>query len=147
MGSALVQRLDGSQRAKLRLEVIIETLAGRLKIAEACQRLGIGEAMFHRVRMEVLEAALERLEPRPLGRPPRETTVDSMELAVQAQRIEALETELHVAEVRQEIATVLPGVVHDHPRELKKTTDRARSAARKRKRYRQRRPSHSIKPR
>jgi hypothetical protein len=156
MGSALVQRLEGSERAKLRLQVILDTLAGRLKIEEACQRLGIGEAMFHRVRTEVLEAALERLEPRPLGRPPRQPTADDAELAQQAERIGELEAELHLAEVRQELAQVLPHVVDDHSPTVKKTTcrepqgrttARARSAARERKRYRQRRDSHGMKPR
>ena len=74
LGSALVEHLDGSLQAKERLEVILETIAGRLTIDQACQRLGVQEARFHRLRTEVLEASLARLEPRSAGRPPRQAT-------------------------------------------------------------------------
>jgi len=70
----LVERLDGSERAKTRLRVILETLSGQRTIPDACEELGIQETMFHRVRSEVLQTALDRLEPRPLGRPPRQVS-------------------------------------------------------------------------
>ena len=66
LGPQLAQHLEGSIGAKERLEVILETIAGRMKVTEACARLEIGEAMFHRLRTEVLQAGLARLEPRPL---------------------------------------------------------------------------------
>ena len=40
-GPALVQHLEGSERAKQRLEVILETIAGELTIEQACECLGI----------------------------------------------------------------------------------------------------------
>jgi transposase InsO family protein len=40
-------------------------------VPEACRRLGIGESRFHDLRGAWLQEALELLEPRPLGRPPR----------------------------------------------------------------------------
>ena len=70
-GTNLVEHLDGSERAKTRLKAILETLSGARSIPEVCEDLGINESMFHRVRSEVLQTALERLEPRPLGRPPQ----------------------------------------------------------------------------
>ena len=65
LGPALVEHLDGSPRAKQRLEVILATIAGQLTIDQASEQLGIKPAMFYRLRTEVLEAGLARLEPRP----------------------------------------------------------------------------------
>jgi hypothetical protein len=102
------------------MEVILETIAGRLTIEQACQRLGIGEAMFHRLRMDALEAALARLEPRPLGRPPQEMTPEDLRRAELEQQVAELESELKIAAVREEIAGVMPHLVEgDLP--LKKT--------------------------
>ena len=41
LGAQLVDRLEGSEHAKIRLKVILETLAGRQTIPEACDELGI----------------------------------------------------------------------------------------------------------
>ena len=45
-GPQIAERLEGSPVAKQRLEVILETIAGRLTVPEACQQLGIGESRF-----------------------------------------------------------------------------------------------------
>jgi len=108
MGPALVQHLEGSERAKERLEVILETIAGQLTIEEACQQLGIKPAMLHQLRTEVLEAGLARLEPRPLGRPQQQTPAEELQLAALQRRVEELESELKIAAVREEIARVMP---------------------------------------
>jgi len=73
-GPALVERLDGSERAKERLETILETISGRLTIEQACRRLGIKATRFHALRDEALKASLERLEPKSAGRPPHVET-------------------------------------------------------------------------
>lgn len=111
LGPALVQHLPGSERAKQRLEVILETLAGKLTIREACDCLGIHEAMFHKLRAGVLQVGLTHLEPRPLGRPPRTVSPEPEEVAALQERLEDLESELHLGKVREEIAHVLPHVV------------------------------------
>ena len=49
-GPQIVERLEGSPVAKQRLEVILETIAGRLTVPEARDRLGIGESRFHELR-------------------------------------------------------------------------------------------------
>lgn len=108
LGPRLAQHLDGSSGAKERLEVILETLAGRLPVAGACQRLGIGEAMFHRLRTEVLQAGLARLEPRPLGRPPRPTSVEADAIARLNHEVQDLHLELKTTRVQLEIAQTLP---------------------------------------
>ena len=108
LGPQLAQHLEGSIGAKERLEVILETLAGQLKVADACARLGIGEAMFHRLRTEVLQAGLARLEPRPLGRPPRPTVPEALRVAELEHDLKDLELELKTTRVQLEIAQTLP---------------------------------------
>ena len=121
LGPELVEHLDGSRQAKQRLETILETMVGQLTIEEACQRLGIKPAMFHRLRTEVLEAGLARLEPRPMGRPRRQPTAEEVRRAELEHRVEELESELNIAAVREEIAHVMPHL-SERDAQLKKTT-------------------------
>jgi hypothetical protein len=114
----LVERLEGSDHAKQRLQVMLETLSGVRSIPEACQILGIGESMFHRLRAEVLQTALDRLEPRPLGRPRRALTAEGQQVDTLAQEVEELRTELQASQVREELAQILPAIVRPP---LKKT--------------------------
>jgi hypothetical protein len=107
-GPALVERLPGSPQARQRLRVILETLAGTCRIGEACARLGVSEQRFDQLRAQVLQAGLDSLEPRPLGRPARAAPAAAV-TALQA-RVTALETERAAAQVREEIALVLPAV-------------------------------------
>jgi hypothetical protein len=107
-GAQLVDRLAGSMHAKGRMKVILETLSGRKTIPQACEELGIQESMFHKLRSLVLQTAVDRLEPRPLGRRPHLTSAE-------AQRIEDLEADLFqaqmdlkAAEIRRELAETLP---------------------------------------
>lgn len=135
MGPRLVQHLDGSEQARERLETILQTLGGTLPVYEACERLGIGEAMFHRVRMRVLQGAVADLEPRPRGRRPRTLTEAEhlcQELAAENERLKAA---LHLANVRGEVAAILPRAVPlpVEDETLKKTTRRQRLRLRKRR--------------
>jgi hypothetical protein len=107
-GPAAVERLPGSPQARERLRVILETVAGTCRVGEACARLGVSEQRFDQLRTQVLQAGLDSLEPRPLGRPARAAPA-AAEAALQA-RVSALETELTAAQVRAEIALVLPAV-------------------------------------
>jgi len=120
-GPALAQHLEGSERAKQRLEVILATIAGQMTIDQACSCLRIKPAMFYRLRTEVLEAGLDRLEPRPMGRPPHTPTAEELRCAELNQEVEQLRSELKLSEVREEVARVLP---HGSQAELpgKKTT-------------------------
>ena len=139
-GTNLLEHLEGSERAKTRLKAILETLSGERSIPEVCEELGIQESMFHRVRSEVLQTALDRLEPRPLGRPP----LPQLPQDLQAAELEAenlrLQLELKAAEVRRELAENLPRLAK--PQNIdpaleagKKTT--ARNGKRRRKRLQQ----------
>ena len=124
LGPKLVHHLDGSERAKERLEVILETVTGKLTISEACGLLGIEEAMFFRLRMQALEAALCRLEPRPAGRPRRSSSPESERIVELEREVEDKELELKAADVRVEVAQAMPHVVRDDG--LKKTPQRKR---------------------
>lgn len=108
MGPQLVEHLDGSERAKQRMEVILETIAGKLTIGQACHHLGISEARFHQLRTEVLQAGLAQLEPRPLGRPLRERSPETMTIAALEQQLADLQLELKTTDIRLQIAQAMP---------------------------------------
>jgi len=54
-GPKLVERLDGTEAAKLRLTVILQTLSGKCSIEDACEKLGVGKSAFHELRSRVLQ--------------------------------------------------------------------------------------------
>lgn len=124
MGPPLVNHLDGSERAKERLETILETVAGRITIREACDRLGIEEAMFFRLRARVLQAGLAGLEPRPCGRPPIRPSPEDQRIAKLEQELQEKNAELQAMAVRLEIAQAMPQLAQDE--KVKKTSKRKR---------------------
>jgi hypothetical protein len=89
--------------------VILRTIAGEMTVAEACAELGIGESRFHALRKEVLTQAAGALEPRPAGRPAAERN-EELE-ALKARNLE-LEMEQRAALLREEIARVMPEIMH-----------------------------------
>src|SRR5262245_37644675 len=104
-GPEYVEQLSASGEAKQRLRAVLETLAGRLRVQEACAQLGIGPVRFHACRHSVLQAALQALEPRPVGRPPRDASAASA--ADEGARLEELATQLEAAQLREEVALIL----------------------------------------
>lgn len=104
-GPAIVEGFQGSPQAKQRLRAILETLAGETSILAACDELEVGEARFHELRREALEACLERLEPRKRGRKPRvEPPPTAAEVAQLQERVRELEIQLAVTEGRAALA-------------------------------------------
>jgi hypothetical protein len=122
MGPRLVRHLDGSARAKRRMEVILETIAGQRTVREACDCLGIEEAMFFRLRAQALQASVERLEPRPAGRPPCACSPQQRQITDLQQELAEKELELKATEVRLEVAQAIPQLFQDSA--PKKTTAR-----------------------
>ena len=110
LGAELVSSLQGSPQAKHRLAVILRTLAGELTIPQACVELGIGESRFHTLRTELLQHAVAELEPQARGRPP--TAQADPRLAQLQQQVLALKTDLQAAQIREELALLLPHVLH-----------------------------------
>lgn len=108
-GPEYVERLEGSEQAKRRLRIVLETLAGNCGIREAAELLGITEQRVHQLREEALQAALVELEPKPAGRPRQ--AVAREDPAVLQERMLELEKELRAAKVRESIALVFPELV------------------------------------
>jgi hypothetical protein len=122
-GAQLVEHLDGSTRAKTRLKAILETVSGQCTIPDACEELGIQESMFHKMRGEVLQTALGRLEPRPPGRRPQQPSPEEQRITALQTENQRLELELKASEVRRELAESLHRLSRPAEGPGKKTTD------------------------
>jgi hypothetical protein len=108
-GPESVEQLQGSEQAKERLVVVLQTLAGHCRMGAACQQLHVGKTRFHQLRQAALQAALASLEPKPIGRPRQaEAVVSGAEMAALTQRVLELEVEARTAQVGEEIALTLP---------------------------------------
>ena len=110
-GPEYVETLGGSDIAKQRLKVILETLAGTCRVQEACVRLGISEPRFHQLRTQMLEAARAGLEPQSPGRKPHTPTPAEEQVRLLEEQVRQRDFELRVARAREEIALTLPRLV------------------------------------
>ena len=106
-GPALVESLEGTAEAKERLRVALETIAGTKSIAEACEELEVKEATLYELRARALQAALEAVESKPIGRPRKESAVDSKVEGLEREIVE-LRRKLSTAELRVELHAALP---------------------------------------
>ena len=104
-------------------------MRGELTIPEACLALSICESRFHAMRNQWLQESLELLEPRPTGRPRKSVELPSAEevATLEAENQELRERVL-TAEVREQLARVMPHVLHDPP--IKKNRRARRQKAR-----------------
>jgi len=107
-GAELVADLDGSEQARQRLKIILQTLAGAMTIEQACDALGIGRAGFHKLRRQFLAQATSLLEPRPRGRQRRQRSAAEDQIAELQQEIVRLKLDLKAQQIREEIALVMP---------------------------------------
>jgi len=114
-GPQIAERLEGSPTAKQRLEVILETIAGQLTVPEACQQLGIGKSRFHALRNQTLQATLEALEPRLLGRPAKPASPEPTEVNALQEEIRRLHAELELAQVQLRLAHIHPALIGIQP--------------------------------
>jgi len=126
-GPGLVEELEGSEEAKTRMRVILETLAGEKSVQGACEELGLGKSMFHEIRSQVLQVGLKDLEAKPRGRPRQELTEDQREIERLKAQVEELKMSLHVSHVREELALVMPELLVEAD-EKKNARRNARSA-------------------
>jgi transposase-like protein len=120
-GPKLVEGLEGSEEAKRRLQLMLETIGGTKTVAEVCQELGVCESRFHELRREILQAAASASEPRPIGRPatppPVEVEVENLRLHRQ---IQEMKMQLEAAQIREELALVMPHVLKPKPGDKKR---------------------------
>jgi hypothetical protein len=135
-GPKLVDTLEGSAHAKERLEVVLETVAGSMTVAEACEKLAIGETAFRKIRTAALSSALKELEPKQTGRPPKVTSAGGEKALELEERARWLEEELELSRVRQELAAALP-VLAQHASNRQATHVR-RAEGKKRRRHERR---------
>jgi hypothetical protein len=131
VGPEYADQLPGSETAKLRAKVILETMAGTCRLKEACLRLGISEQRFHQLREEMMQAAVQALEPGHAGRPAHTPTPAEEQVLALEQQLQDKEVELRTAKAREEIALVLPEVRQEPLKPEKKTPPR-RSQRRRR---------------
>ena len=106
-GVGHVDRLDGPEELKWRLRVLLETIVGRISVAQACEELGVSESRLHALRRQALVGALGALMPKPTGRPAAAETTTTREKELEA-RIQELEVDLQAALVRTELALAMP---------------------------------------
>jgi transposase-like protein len=129
-GPEYVDQLEGSDLAKARARIVLQTVAREYRVQEACQLLGICEQRFDQLRRQALQATVSSMESKPSGRPRREETVGPEEILALQQRLDELEAELQASRLREEIALVLPRVASSPSDSEKKTGPRPRPAPR-----------------
>ena len=113
LGPDLVDTVDGPDEAKRRFKVILETLAGRRTITEACVELSISEAAFHKLRKQAVACAVEGLAPRPVGRPRKDADPEARRLQELEAQVFELKKDLQAARIREEIAIAMPHLLID----------------------------------
>lgn len=112
-GPRLADGLDASAEARKKLRVILETVAGTCTVEEACETLGVGPAAFYKLRERTLQEAATSLEPRKVGRPKKQKSLEQQEIdKLQAELFET-KFELQAARLREEIAVVMPHLLRD----------------------------------
>ncbi len=108
-----VDSLEGDATAKARLKVVLETIAGRLSVEEACSILSVSASRFHELREAALSGALGALAPRAPGRPPAPPE-DPVVTALRHENAE-LRHDLEAARTRAELALVMPRLLRPKP--------------------------------
>src|SRR5262245_40876734 len=108
IGPELAEKLQGSELARTRMRVILETLAGRKRVIDACEELDICEQFFERIRATGIQSGIDGLELKPAGRPPAHATDEDRQIAALRKRVAELEAQLHAAQVHAEMAASLP---------------------------------------
>ncbi len=105
-GIALVDTLTGSEVAHLRVRLSHQTLSGEVSVEDAAAQLGVSVQRFHDIRAEVYRGALAAAEPKPLGRPASEPTLEERiaeACAKRDQQINDLRVRLEISQLREEL--------------------------------------------
>jgi transposase-like protein len=108
LGPALVAALAAPRGTRERLQVVLETLTGRLTLEAAARQLGLGRTRVLVLRRQALRGAAEALAPRPVGRPPRDALEPPPAVARLEARVRELELALQAALVRTDVALTMP---------------------------------------
>jgi hypothetical protein len=117
-----VERLEGSPEAKARLKAFLQTMSGERTIPEVCAELDIGESRFHKLRGDWLQEAVCFLEPGQPGRPAKPTpSAEARQVEELERQVDEMQAKLRVADIRAELAQVMPHVVTGARAAQKKT--------------------------
>jgi hypothetical protein len=131
VGPALAERVSGSQPARQRLKVLLETITGEKSMDAACRALGIHKTQLFKLRTRVLEAAAAALEPAPMGRPPHTAGPEAARIAELEAQVRDLKVELEASRLRVELAQALPTLADEtSPRRKKKARRTGRPSGR-----------------
>jgi hypothetical protein len=107
-GPECVEQLPGSDKAKQRVRVILQTMTGELRVHEACALLDVCEQRIRQLRGALLAAAIESVEDRPPGRPAQ--AEEPAEVTALREQVAQLQRELQAARLSAEVAVALPHV-------------------------------------
>ena len=108
-GPGLVDKLtDCSELARLRLKIILQTIAGSIKIDDACATLGIERSAFNKLRAEFVTDAVHLLEPQKPGRKKKVVTQEQVENERLRKENARLTFELQAQQLREEIGILMP---------------------------------------
>jgi hypothetical protein len=118
-GADLADAIEGSKQARQRLKAMLETITGQKRISKACEELGIGEAQFHKLRHRMIAGAVAALEPSAPGRPMSAKTETDERIAALKDEMQQLRIELRAAQIREEVALLMPHLVKP-PKECEK---------------------------
>lgn len=99
--------MAGDLEDKWRLKVVLATLTGEMLVEEALDELDLGPTQFANLRKQALQAALDGLRPKPVGRPRQTSTRSEAEVEAMQRRIDELEHEAQLLRSRLELA-ILP---------------------------------------
>ena len=132
-GSEYVDRVPGSQTAKERARIILQTITGELRVAQACALLDISPQRFHQLREEAVRGFVANLELGAPGRPPQTPAPEAEKVQSLQNQLAAQDLELRAARAREEIALTLPRVVQESgPQKKTPTPKRGRPPGKKR---------------
>ena len=106
---ALVDSVPASPAARERTKAIFETLAQTCSVQAGCTWLGVARTRFQDLRRRLIEAAVDSVEERAVGRPRRKTKRISRELRTLQERIVTLEHELACNRAELDIARSAAG--------------------------------------
>ena len=108
MGPEIAERAEGSDLARRRMRLVLETIAGTKRVLAACAELGICEQRFEAIRQEIVQAGVAASELKPAGRPRKSSSLCDETIARLQDRIAELEAELQAATLKAELAATLP---------------------------------------
>lgn len=127
-GVKIIEKFDGSERAKERLSAILATMAGEKTVLAACDELGICETMFYKMRDKFLSKAVPLLEPEKCGR--KALPKPAPEVENLRAEVDELKKQLIGAETREQVLRL--GI---EPREIsaEQTSKKKPGASRRKK--------------